>query len=90
MLLQSHSGELHLLPALPSAWPTGSVRGLRGRGGITVSIFWRNGRLSSALVQADRATDLTIRYQSRTTRIHLRARTEHSIPVATFGERESG
>jgi alpha-L-fucosidase 2 len=90
MLLQSQSGELHLLPALPSGWPTGSVRGLRGRGGITVSISWQNGRLSSAIVNADRETDLTIRYQSRTTRIHLRARTEHPIPVAIFGEREAG
>jgi alpha-L-fucosidase 2 len=90
MLLQSHSGVLHLLPALPSGWPTGSMRGLRGRGGITVSIFWRDARLSSAVVKADRETDLTIRYQSRTTRIHLRARTEHAIPVAMFGEREAG
>ena len=90
MLLQSHSDVLHLLPALPSRWPTGSVRGLRGRGGITVSIFWRDTRLSSAIVKADRETDLTIRYQSRTTRIHLRASTDHTIPVAMFGEREAG
>ena len=90
MLLQSHSGVLHLLPALPSKWPTGSVRGLRGRGGITVSIFWQNGRLSSAIVRADRETDLTIRYRSRTTGVHLRAKTDHEIPVAMFGEREAG
>ena len=89
MLLQSHSGEIHLLPALPSGWPTGSVRGLRGRGGITVSIFWRDTRLSSAIVKADRETDLTIRYQSRTTRIHLRAGAEHPIPVAMFREHEA-
>ena len=90
MLLQSHGGVLHLLPALPSGWPTGSVRGLRARGGITVSIFWRDTHLSSAIVKADRETDLTIRYQSRTTRVHLRARTEHPIPVAMFGEPEAG
>jgi alpha-L-fucosidase 2 len=90
MLLQSHSDVVHLLPALPSGWPTGSVRGLRGRGGITVSIFWRDTRLSSAIVKADRETDLTIRYQSRTTRIHLRASTDHAIPVAMFGEGEAG
>ena len=89
MLLQSHSGELHLLPALPSGWPTGSVRGLRGRGGITISIFWRDTRLSFAIVKADRETDLTIRYQSWTTKIHLRAKIEHPVPVAMFGEHEA-
>jgi alpha-L-fucosidase 2 len=86
MLLQSQSGVLHLLPALPSGWPTGSVRGLRARGGFTVSIFWQNGHLSSATLIADREADLTVRYRSRTTRIRLRAREEHPIPVAMFGE----
>jgi alpha-L-fucosidase 2 len=90
MLLQSHGGVLHLLPALPSKWPTGSVRGLRARGGFTVSIFWQNGHLSSAMVKADRDADLAVRYQARTTKVHLRARTEHPIPVALFGEREAG
>jgi len=90
MLLQSHSGELHLLPALPSGWPTGSVRGLRGRGSITVSIFWRDSSLSSAIVTADREADLTIRYRSRTTKIHLRAGREYPIPVAMFGEPAAG
>lgn len=86
MLLQSQGGVLHLLPALPSAWPTGSVRGLRACGGITVSIFWRDGRLSSANVKADRETDLTIRYRSRSAKVHLRGRTEHPIPITMFQE----
>jgi alpha-L-fucosidase 2 len=90
MLLQSHGGVLHLLPSLPSAWPNGSVHGLRGRGGITVSIVWRDGRLSSAIVKADRETDLTIRYRSRTAKVHLRQRTEHPILLAMFREPEAG
>jgi len=90
MLLQSQSGELHLLPALPSKWPTGSVRGLRARGGFTVSIFWQSGHLSSAVVKADREVDVTVRYQSGNAKIHLRARAEHTIPAATLRKQEVG
>lgn len=48
MLLQSHAGEIHFLPALPAAWPSGEVRGLRARGAVEVAITWRNGAAVSA------------------------------------------
>ncbi|GIF02114.1 glycoside hydrolase family 95 protein [Paractinoplanes rishiriensis] len=63
MLLQSHHGELHLLPALPSAWPTGRVTGLRGRGGYTVSLAWSAGQADEILVRADR--DGSVRLRAR-------------------------
>lgn len=72
MLLQSQGGELHLLPALPTAWPTGSVAGLCARGGYQVNILWRNGALVSATILSKTGRSTTVRYGSRITEIHPR------------------
>ncbi|WP_338246910.1 glycoside hydrolase family 95 protein [Dictyobacter halimunensis] len=52
MLLQSHANEIAILPALPSAWSHGSVRGLRARGGLEVDIVWHNGQAQSITLHA--------------------------------------
>ena len=61
MLLQSHDGEITLLPALPSGWSTGSYSGLRARGGLTVDVSWTKGRASSAQLHASRSGEFTLR-----------------------------
>ena len=64
MLLQSHAGEIHLLPALPKAWRTGHVKGLRARGGFTVDIAWEDGSLTEAKIHSTLGKVCTVRSAS--------------------------
>jgi alpha-L-fucosidase 2 len=72
MLVQSHQRlpgskpdaqqfVVHLLPALPKAWPNGSVRGLRARGGFTVDLDWRDGKVTWHRISSPNPRDLMIR-----------------------------
>jgi alpha-L-fucosidase 2 len=61
MLLQSHLGEIHLLPALPSSWKTGYISGIKARGGYTLSISWDNAKLKSAVMKSDIDNICTLR-----------------------------
>ncbi len=61
MLLQSGPGEIHLLPALPKAWPAGSVHGLRARGAFTVDFDWKDGKITRYRVAADQPRQVNVR-----------------------------
>ncbi|UCG57243.1 MAG: glycoside hydrolase family 95 protein [Phycisphaerales bacterium] len=77
MLLQSHAGEIHLLPALPTVWPKGRIQGLCARGGFNVDIAWKDGRLSKATIHSKLGNTCRIR-----TRVPVRV-TSEGKPVET-------
>lgn len=66
MLLQSHDDAIRLLPALPAAWPTGEVRGLRARGGYGVNIAWKDGRLAGSAIISKLGGTSELRYGTKT------------------------
>jgi alpha-L-fucosidase 2 len=72
MLLQSHAGDIHLLPALPPAWPAGSIAGLRARGGFEVDIAWTQSKLANATIRSTGGTTCKVRYGEEIITLRLR------------------
>jgi alpha-L-fucosidase 2 len=72
MLLQSHTGELRLLPALPPAWRRGAVRGLRARGALTVDLSWDDGELTAVTLHGARPRAVAVRYRDRRVDVEVR------------------
>jgi alpha-L-fucosidase 2 len=79
MLVQSHAGEIRLLPALPSSWPSGSVRGLKARGGFEIDIDWLEGRLTSTTVHSVGGGLCRISYGTLSREIELRPGEERRL-----------
>ncbi|MFS8097200.1 glycoside hydrolase family 95 protein [Lentzea alba] len=72
MLLYSRPGVIELLPALPSAWKTGSVTGIGARGGFTVDLAWRDGKVTNVVVRSVGGTETEVRAGRWSKRIKLR------------------
>lgn len=71
MLLQSHDGEINILPALPSAWPTGHFTGLRARGGYTLDVAWENQRPVSIKIVSNLSQHCRLRLPAPASSIKL-------------------
>lgn len=73
MLIQSHAGEISLLPALPEAWVGGSIKGVRARGGLEVDMEWRQGRLDKVVLKPQVSGTFMIRYKQKSGQVKLEA-----------------
>lgn len=78
MLMGSHGDVIDLLPALPKAWPTGSVTGLRARGRCRIDLHWRGGRLDRAVLRPELSGTRTIRLTDKRRVLTLKA----GVPVS--------
>jgi len=84
MILQSDGPESHLLPALPSAWPDGSVKGLCARGGFEVSLHWKDHRLQSATLTSQVGGSCPVRYKTHVLRATVKPNRELRLDAKSF------
>ena len=88
MLLQSQNGELDLLPALPTEWPTGSIHGMRVRGGFEVDLSWSNCKPVHLTLRSKGGTQCKIRYGDKVVPVSIAkdAVQELDLTSGTFWE----
>ncbi len=84
MLLQSHGPEIQLLPALPSAWPDGSVKGLCARGGFQASLYWKDRRLQSATLTNQIGGSCAVRYQTQVIHVTVKPKGNVHLSAKSF------
>jgi len=85
MLVQCVGGEIELLPALPRAWATGSVRGIRARGGFELDISWRDGILHRATLRSVSGGVAQVRYRDGLRRVRLHEGATTTLTASQFG-----
>jgi len=73
MLAQSDGNSIELLPALPDAWRTGSISGLRARGGIEISMSWKDGKVTEARMKSNKGGCMAVRYNGKEKTVRLKA-----------------
>ncbi len=84
MLLDSHGDVIDLLPALPKAWPTGSITGLRARGKCGIDLYWRDGSLDRAIIYPELSGPRTVRLANKRHILTLKAGTPVSLTFKDF------
>ena len=65
LLVQSHTGIIEILPALPSVWKNGNVKGLKARGGFEISVAWEDGKLTNANIKCISSGNCIVKYKNK-------------------------
>ncbi len=87
MLLQSHDGDINLLPAIPNDWTEGSVSGLMARGGFEVNISWKEGKLVQATIKSNNGGKVKLNYKdNKTYEINTKKGHIYNIVLTDGGE----
>ncbi|GAE85069.1 large secreted protein [Bacteroides reticulotermitis JCM 10512] len=79
MLLQSHQGNIHLLPALPTTWKEGKINGLKARGGFTIDMEWKKGKIHTAHISSTYEQTVDIVYKNESKELHFKAGEKKTI-----------
>ncbi len=82
MFVQSHAGEISLLPALPKVYPTGSVKGLRARGDVIVDITWKDGKLTSATLLSAHPHSVKVRVSGEKSTREIKLEAGKSVTIS--------